>query len=279
MGIRHLRPTTNARRFSSVDDFSDVTMKKPFKSLLRKKKFSAGRNNQGRLTAPRKGGGHKKMLRIIDFLREKFDIPAKVETIEYDPNRSGRIARIVYADGERRYIPAPMGLNIGQTILSSQKKVEIRPGNRMPLEWIPTGEMVSVVELHPGSGGILARAAGRGIIILGIEGNYCHVKLPSGEERLILKQAAATIGQMSNPDHRLIRLGKAGRKRWLGLKPHVRGKAKNPVDHPHGGGEGHNPIGLKHPKTPSGKPAFGVLTRKKNRSSNRLILKHRHLHS
>lgn len=222
-----------------------------------------------------RGGGEKKYYRLVDFKRDKFDIPAKVEAIEYDPNRSSRIALIVYRDGERRYIIAPQDLKVGDEIVSSKGRVEIKIGNRMSLENIPVGFMVYNIELVPGQGGKIVRSAGARATTMAIEGKYAQLKLPSGEVRLLPRKCMATIGEVSNPDHRHIKLGKAGRSRHLGIRPSVRGKAMNPVDHPHGGGEGHNPIGLKRPKTPWGKPALGVKTRKKKKWSNKFIIKRR----
>lgn len=275
MSVRLLKPTTNARRSASVSDFSHVDAHRPAKRLTGVKKRSGGRNNQGRRTAGDRGGGHKRQMRQLDFVQNKFDILGKVVSIEYDPNRSGRIALVQYADGERRYILAPARLSVGQQVIASKQRQEIVPGNRLPLELIPPGEMVSSVELVPGRGGVLGRSAGRGIMLQGIEGKYAQLKLPSTEIRLVPKECMATIGEVSNPDHRLVRLGKAGRSRWLGRRPHVRGKAKNPVDHPHGGGEGNAPIGLKRPKTPTGKPALGPRTRRTSLVSAPLILQPR----
>lgn len=277
--IRLYKPTSNARRHASVDTRSDVTAQRPHASLTVFQKSSGGRNNQGRRTAGDRGGGHRRMLRLVDFKQDKYDVPGKVESIERDPNRTGRIALIRYADGERRYILAPDGLAVGQTVIASKKKQDIHPGVRLPLELIPVGELVCNVELVPGQGGVLGRSAGRAIVLQGVEGKYAQLKLPSTEVRLVPKEAMATIGGVSHSDHRLIRLGKAGRMRWLGRRPHVRGKAKNPVDHPHGGGEGHNPIGLKHPKTPTGKPALGHPTRRPHKMSDALIIKPRQRHS
>lgn len=274
MPIRRYKPTTAGRRISSVDRFSDVTKKQPQRSLTISKKSMAGRNVHGKITVRHRGGGAKRRIRLVDFQREKWDIPARVLSIEYDPNRGARLALLLYADGEKRYVLANHGLHVGSRIVSSRKKGDIQEGNRFPLESIPIGLVVHDVELTPGAGGQLVRGAGVGAQIVAIEGSYATIKLPSGEIRMVLKTCMATIGTVSNPDRRLIRWGKAGRMRHRGIRPTVRGKAMNPVDHPHGGGEGHNPIGLKHPKTPTGKPALGVKTRR-HKSSDRLIVQHR----
>ncbi|PIY78551.1 MAG: 50S ribosomal protein L2 [Parcubacteria group bacterium CG_4_10_14_0_8_um_filter_35_7] len=275
MGIKIYKPNTSGRRNASVDDFKDITKKEPEKLLIRIKKRTGGRNSQGRISVRHRGGGEKKYYRLVDFKRDKFDIPAKVEAIEYDPNRSSRIALVVYRDGERRYIIAPQDLKVGDEIVSSKGRVEIKIGNRMSLENIPVGFMVYNIELVPGQGGKIVRSAGARATTMAIEGKYAQLKLPSGEVKLLPRKCMATIGEVSNPDHRHIKLGKAGRSRHLGIRPSVRGKAMNPVDHPHGGGEGHNPIGLKKPKTPWGKPALGVKTRKKKKWSNKFIIKRR----
>ncbi len=259
----------------SLDDFSDITKSKPEKSLIVIKKRKSGRNSQGRITVRHRGGGAKRYIRIIDFKRDKFDVPAKVSSIEYDPNRGARIALLRYNDGEKRYIVAPIGLRVGNEVISSRKQVEIKIGNAMPIKYIPAGVAVYNIELEPGMGAKLARGAGNSAGVMGIEGKYAQIKMPSGEIRLIKKDCLCTVGQASNPDRRHIKIGKAGRKRYLGIRPTVRGTAMNPKDHPHGGGEGNQPIGLKHPKTPWGKPALGVKTRKKNRPSDKLIIKRR----
>lgn len=275
MPIKIYKPTSPARRHSSVDAFLDITKTEPEKSLIVIKKKKSGRNATGKITVRHQGGGAKKYLRIIDFRRDKFDQPAKVGAIEYDPNRGARIALVVYSDGEKRYILAPDGLKVGDEIISSQKKIDIKIGNASPLEYIPTGFNVHNVELVPGKGGQLARGAGVVVMLMAVEGKYAQLKMPSGEIRLVPKECLATVGQVSNPDRRLIRWGKAGRMRHRGIRPTVRGKAMNPVDHPHGGGEGNQPIGLKHPKTPWGKPALGFITRKSVKKSDKLILKRR----
>lgn len=275
MPIKRYKPTTPGRRKASVTGFRDITKKEPEKSLVKIKKRKGGRNSRGKITVRHKGGGAKRYYRIIDFKREKFDVPAKVLAIEYDPNRSARIALVQYPGGEKRYIIAPEGLKVGMEIMSSQKRIEIKTGNRLALEFIPIGMMIYNIELTPGKGGEIVRSAGSGATILAVEGGYAHLKLPSGEIRKVPKRALATVGQVSSVDHRTIRLGKAGRSRWLGIRPSVRGKAMNPVDHPHGGGEGRQPIGLKHPKTPWGKPALGARTRRKGKKSDTLIIKRR----
>ena len=274
MAIRKYKPTTPGRRISSVDSFSDITKKKPEKSLLKKRKQQAGRNSQGKITVRHRGGGAKRHVRVIDFKRTKFDVPATVASIEYDPGRGARIDLLQYADGDKKYMVAPIGLKVGDKVVSSQKKGEIKVGNRFPIENIPAGIGVYNIEIEPGKGGQMVRGAGTTAQIMAVEGKNATLKLPSGEVRMVPRSCMATIGQTSNPDRRLIRWGKAGRMRHRGIRPTVRGKAMNPVDHPHGGGEGSNPIGLKHPKTPTGKPALGVKTRRK-KSSDKLILQRR----
>ena len=274
MGIKKVKPTTPGRRQALFDDFSDVTKKTPEKKLVKSKKRSSGRNSQGKITVRHRGGGAKRNLREIDFKRNKFGVPAKVASIEYDPNRGARIALLNYRDGEKRYIIAPSKLKVGEEVVASQEQAEIKPGNAMPIRYVPAGVAVYNVELEPGKGGQLARGAGNMVYVMGVEKKYAQVKMPSGEVRLIKKDCLCTIGQVSNPDRRHIKLGSAGRKRFLGIRPTVRGTAMNPVDHPHGGGEGNQPIGLKYPKTPWGKPAMGVRTRRK-KASDKLILKRR----
>lgn len=239
------------------------------------KKNNAGRNNQGKITVFHQGGAAKRYIRIVDFKREKYDMPAKVLALEYDPGRGALIALVQYEDNEKRYILAPAGLKVGDTVISSLGKVRVAPGNRMTMSNIPVGEMIHDIELHPGTGGKIVRGAGMQATFLAIEGNFAQIKLPSSEIRMIPINCSATIGVISNAEHGLVRIGLAGRQRHLGIRPTVRGKAKNPVDHPHGGGEGNSPIGLKHPKTPWGKPALGVKTRRKNRASNKFILQRR----
>jgi large subunit ribosomal protein L2 len=274
MGIKKVKPTTPGRRQATFDDFSDITKSKPEKNLIVIKKKTGGRNAQGKITIRHRGGGAKRYIRQIDFKRDKFDIPAKVASIEYDPNRGARIALLNYKDGEKRYVVAPVGLAVGEEILSSKKQIEIKRGNAMPVKHIPAGVAIYNLEMEPGRGGRIARGAGNSISVMGVEGKYAQVRMPSGEIRLVNKECLCTIGQASNPDKQHIKLGSAGRKRHLGIRPTVRGKAMNPVDHPHGGGEGNQPIGLKHPKTPWGKPALGVRTRK-NRYSNKFIIRRR----
>ncbi len=274
MPIKQYRPVTKGRRFSSVQDCSDITRKAPEKSLIVARKEFAGRTG-GKITVRHKGGGEKQFVRIVDFRRGKFDIPARVDSLEYDPNRGARISLVIYRDGEKRYIITPDGLKVGDTIVSSQTEADIKIGNRLPLDKIPVGTMIHAVELVPGKGGQLGRGAGAFIQIMAVEGSSATLKLPSGEIRNVLKKCMATIGSVSNPDWHLVRWGKAGRMRHRGIRPTVRGKAMNPVDHPHGGGEGKHPIGMKYAKTKWGKHALGVKTRKKNRPSDRLILERR----
>lgn len=273
MGVKRYKPTTAGRRISSVDDFLDVTKSRPHRKLTIKKKQFAGRSN-GKITVRHRGGGARRRIRLVDFRCDKFDIPAKVSTIEYDPNRGARLALLQYADGEKRYVVAPAGLAVGAVVVSSQSRGEIQTGNRFPLEHIPVGMEVYNIELQPGKGGQIVRGAGVFAQLMAIEGAYATLRLPSSEVRMVPKECMATLGHVSNPDRRLIRWGKAGRTRHRGWRPTVRGKAMNPVDHPHGGGEGRNSIGLKQPKTPSGKPALGVKTRRK-RASARLIIQRR----
>ena len=273
MGIKVYKPTTAGRRKSSVQTFDDVTAKKPTKRLTKAKKQMAGRSG-GKIAVRHRGGGNRRHVRVIDWKADKFEIPANVQTIEYDPNRGARIALVAYADGEKRYILAPNGLEVGMTIMNSKKKGDPKPGNRFPLELIPEGMSIYNVELQPGRGGQIVRGAGTNATLLAVEGELATIKLPSGEVRMVAKTCMASIGNVSNPDWRLIRWGKAGRTRHRGIRPTVRGKAMNPVDHPHGGGEGRNSIGLKRPKTPTGKPALGVKTRKK-KPSDKFIIRRR----
>ncbi|MCL6548156.1 MAG: 50S ribosomal protein L2 [Alicyclobacillus sp.] len=274
MGIHKYRPTSPGRRFMSVSTFEEITTDKPEKSLLVPLRKRAGRNHQGRITVRHRGGGHKRMYRIIDFKRNKDGVPAKVATIEYDPNRSARIALLHYVDGEKRYIIAPLGLKVGDTVVSGPD-ADIRPGNALPLANIPVGTVIHNIELQPGRGGQLVRAAGAAAQLMAKEGKYAHVRLASGEVRLIRLECRATVGQVGNLDHENINIGKAGRSRWLGRRPSVRGVVMNPVDHPHGGGEGKAPIGRKSPVTPWGKPTLGKKTRKKNKQSNKYIIRQR----
>ena len=275
MPIKSFRPITFGRRGASVDSFEDVTKKAPEKSLLMPKTRISGRNSQGKITVRHRGGGAKRMVRVVDFMRNRYDIPAKVAAIEYDPGRGGRLALLTYLDGVKSYILAPANLKVGETVMSSQNKIENKNGNRMPLKHVPVGLMVHDVELYKGSGGKMVRGAGNGAQVMALEGDMAQLKLPSGEYRMVSQECAATIGIVSNPDHWLVRLGKAGRMRHKGFRPRVRGKVMNPVDHPHGGGEGKNPIGHKHPKTPWGKPALGVKTRKHKKQSSKFIVKRR----
>lgn len=274
MGIKQYKPTTPSRRHMTVSTFEEITKTKPEKSLTTKLVKRAGRNNQGRLTVRHQGGGHKRKYRIIDFKRNKDGVPGKVAAIEYDPNRSANIALIHYQDGEKRYILAPHGLKVG-SVVESGPDADIRVGNALPLRNIPTGTMIHNIELKPGRGGQLVRAAGASAVLLGKEKKYAIVRLTSGETRMILLDCRATIGQVGNLDHELITIGKAGRARWLGKRPTVRGSAMNPADHPHGGGEGKAPIGRKSPVTPWGKPTLGYKTRKKNKPSDKYILRRR----
>ena len=274
MGIKKVKPTTAGRRQATFDDFFDITKTKPEKNLIIIKKRMGGRNAQGKITIRHRGGGAKRYIRLVDFKRDKFDIPAKVASIEYDPNRGARIALLNYRDGAKRYIVARVDLVVGEEVLASKNQIEIKRGNAMPVKYIPAGVAVYNLELEPGQGGRIARGAGNSVSVMGVEGKYAQIKMPSGEIRLVSKECLCTIGQVSNPDKRHIKLGSAGRSRHLGIRPTVRGKAMNPVDHPHGGGEGNQPIGLKHPKTPWGKPALGVKTRK-HRYSDKFIIKRR----
>ena len=274
MGIRSFRPYTPGTRQATVSDFSDITKTKPEKSLTKYKHRAKGRNNRGVITSRRRGGGHKRLYRQIDFKRDKYNITAEVIAIEYDPNRNARIALVHYEDGEKRYILAPTGIKVGMTIVSgTDAPIEI--GNALPLSKIPLGETVHNVELRVGRGGQIVRAAGTAAKVMAKEGDYVTIGLPSKEVRIVRKECYATIGQVGNAEARNLKLGKAGRSRHLGKRPQVRGSAMNPVDHPHGGGEGRAPIGRSGPVTPWGKPALGVKTRKRNKPSNRLIVRRR----
>lgn len=273
MGIKKVKPTTPGQRFKSVNTFEELTNDKPLKKLVISKKRSSGRNNDGRITSQRRGGGHKNLYRIIDFKRDKLDITAKVESIEYDPNRSCNIALLCYKDGERRYILAPNGLRAGDTVLSGEN-TPIKVGNSMPLKNIPSGTFVHNIELKPKKGGQIARGAGTAAQIMAKEGKYVTLKMPSSEVRLVLGECYATIGEVGNIDHENISLGKAGRNRWLGRRPKVRGVAMNPIDHPMGGGEGKS-SGGRHPCTPWGKPTKGFKTRKKRNPNDKFIVKRR----
>jgi len=273
MALRKLKPTSPGRRFQTVSTFEEITRSTPEKSLTAGLPHKSGRNVYGRITSRRMGGGHKRRYRLIDFKRDKRGIPAKVAHIEYDPNRSARIALLHYADGEKRYILAPLGIKQGDTVQAGDN-VDIKPGNAMALIKIPVGTVIHNVEMHPGKGGQLCRAAGTYAQLVAKEGKYALLRLPSGEVRKILASCCATVGQVGNVDHENISLGKAGRSRWLGIRPKVRGVAMNPVDHPLGGGEGKS-SGGRHPVTPWGKPTKGYKTRDKKKSSSKLIIKRR----
>ncbi|MEK7647881.1 MAG: 50S ribosomal protein L2 [Patescibacteria group bacterium] len=275
MPIKKYNANNSGRRIASVDAYQDITKWEPEKKLIIIRKKHSGRTN-GTITVRHQGGGHKRYIRLVDFYQKRYDIPATVIAIEYDPNRNSRIALIEYtADKERAYIVAPDTLAVGATVISSQKAIDAKLGTRMPLEFIPVGTFLHNIELAPGTGAKVARSAGVQVQLMAIEGKFAHVKMPSGEVRLIPKEASASVGMVSNPDHRLVRLGKAGRSRHRGIRPSVRGKVMNPVDHPHGGGEGKNSIGLKAPKTPWGKKALGVKTRKPKKASDRFIVSRR----
>lgn len=274
MAVKKFKPTSPGRRQMTVADFTEITTDKPEKSLLVPLKKKAGRNNYGRITVRHQGGGHKRMYRIIDFKRDKDGIPAKVAEIEYDPNRSARIALLHYADGEKRYIIAPLGLKVGDAIESGEK-ADIKVGNALPLRNIPVGSIIHNVELKKGKGAQLVRSAGASAQLMAKDGDYGQVRLPSGEVRLVHLDCKATLGQVGNVEHENITIGKAGRSRWLGKRPTVRGVVMNPNDHPHGGGEGKSPIGRKSPVTPWGKPTLGYKTRKKNKPSDKYIIRRR----
>ncbi|OOE09583.1 50S ribosomal protein L2 [Fictibacillus arsenicus] len=274
MGIKKFKPTTNGRRNMSQLDFAEITTDQPEKSLLAPLSKKAGRNNQGKLTVRHQGGGHKRKYRIIDFKRNKDGILGRVATIEYDPNRTANIALIHYADGEKRYILAPKGIKVGQEIMSGTE-ADIKVGNALPLANIPVGSTIHNIELKPGKGGQLARSAGAEAQLLGKEERYALVRLGSGEVRMILLTCRATIGQVGNLEHELVNVGKAGRSRWKGIRPTVRGSVMNPNDHPHGGGEGRAPIGRKSPMSPWGKPTLGYKTRKKNSQTDKYIVRRR----
>ena len=274
MGIRKYKPTTNGRRNMTSSDFAEITTNKPEKSLLQPTKRKGGRNIQGKITVRHHGGGHKRQYRVIDFKRNKDGIPGRVATIEYDPNRSANIALIHYADGEKRYILAPKGVEVGTQIMSGPE-ADIKAGNALPLINIPMGSTIHNIELKPGGGGQLVRSAGASAQVLGKEGKYVTVRLQSGEVRMILATCRATIGAVGNEQHELINIGKAGRNRWKGNRPTVRGSVMNPNDHPHGGGEGRSPIGRKSPMSPWGKPTLGYKTRKKTNKSDKFIVRRR----
>ena len=273
MALKKFKPTTPSLRFMTVTDFSELTKKKPEKSLLDTLKKRGGRNNLGHVTARHRGGGHKRRYRIIDFLRRKHGIPARVGAIEYDPNRSSRIALLVYADGEKRYFLAPDGIKVGDSLMAGPA-ADVRDGNCMPLRGVPLGTAIHNLELVPGRGGQVARSAGAECQLMAKEGSFAHVKLPSGEVRMFHLDCYCTLGKVGNIDHENVMIGKAGRKRWLGKRPHTRGVAMNPVDHPMGGGEGRS-SGGRHPTTPWGKPTKGYKTRRRKKPSDRLIVRRR----
>ncbi|MBI2836342.1 MAG: 50S ribosomal protein L2 [Chloroflexi bacterium] len=273
MAVKVYRPTSPSRRGMTGSTFEEITKDKPERSLVLPMKKQAGRNNQGRITVRHRGGGSKQKLRQLDFKREKIGIPGTVKAIEYDPNRTARIALVYYADGEKRYILAPLGLGVNDTIMSGPE-AELKPGHTMPLRLIPSGTLVHNIEMEKGRGGQMVRSAGGAAQLMAKEGDYALLRLPSGEMRRVHIDCAATIGQVGNLDHQGVKLGKAGRSRWLGRRPAVRGSAMTPRDHPHGGGEGRTPIGLPGPKTPWGKPALGYRTRKE-KASDKLIVKRR----
>lgn len=272
MAVKSFKPTSPGKRFVTVADFKDITTDTPERSLVEPLKKNAGRNNKGRITVRHRGGGHKKLYRVIDFKRNKDGIPAKVATIEYDPNRTCRIALLNYADGEKRYILAPNGIKVGDKV-ESGPNADIKPGNALALKNIPVGTVIHNIELKPLKGGQLCRSAGASAQLMAKEGDYAHVRMPSGEVRLVHVNCKATIGQVGNLEHENITIGKAGRSRWLGKRPTVRGVVMNPVDHPHGGGEGRSPVG-RNPVTPWGKPALGARTRK-NKQTDKMIVKRR----
>lgn len=274
MGVKHLKPTSAGRRWQTVSDFSEITCTTPEKSLLEPLPKKAGRNNNGRITTRHQGGRVKRKYRRIDFKRNKDGVPAKVATIEYDPNRSARIALLHYVDGEKRYIIHPKGLKVGDIVVSGPD-ADIKPGNALPLANIPVGTLIHNVELQPGKGAAIARSAGTSIQLMGKEGNYAILRMPSSEMRRVLITCRATIGEVGNAEHSNIKIGKAGRKRWMGVRPTVRGTVMNPVDHPHGGGEGKNKSAGRHPVTPWGVPTKGHRTRNKKKASSRLIIRRR----
>ena len=274
MGIKKYNPTTPARRQMTVSTFEEITGKSEIRTLMSSVKKNAGRNSYGRITVRHHGGGNKRQYRVVDFKRNKDGIPAKVASVEYDPNRSANIALLVYADGEKRYILHPQGLKVGDTV-ESGKGSDIKPGNALPLSEIPVGTVIHNIEMKPGKGAQLVRSAGASAQLMAKEGVYASVRLGSGEVRMVPIGCKATIGSVGNADHENISLGKAGRKRWMGVRPHVRGVVMNPVDHPHGGGEGKSPVGMPSPVTPWGKPTLGYKTRKKSKASDKMIVRRR----
>lgn len=273
MPIKNYKPTSPGRRGMTVSTFERVTKSKPEKSLVRPLNKKAGRNARGVITVRHRGGGHKRKYRVIDFKRDKFDIPAKVSSIEYDPNRSSRIALLTYADGEKRYIIAPQGMRVGDNVMAG-RNAEIKVGHALPISQIPLGTQIHNVELYPGKGGQMVRSAGTSAQVLAKEGPYAHLRLPSGEVRLVSQECMATIGVVGNVEHNIVKLGKAGRNRWLGIRPSVRGTAMDPSSHPHGGGEGRSSVGMPGPKTPWGKPALGAKTRR-NKVTDKYIVRRR----
>jgi large subunit ribosomal protein L2 len=273
MAVKKYKPTTPGQRGMTGSTFEEITKTRPEKSLLKPLRKKGGRNMYGRVTVRHRGGGHQRHLRIVDFKRDKRDIPARVAAVEYDPNRSARLALLFYADGEKRYIVAPLDLKVNDVVMAGSK-AEVRPGNSLPIDNIPVGTMIHNIEMQPGRGGQMARAAGTAAQLLAKEGDYAQIRLPSSEVRLVRKECYATIGQVGNLDHGNINLGKAGRKRHLGIRPTVRGSAMSPRDHPHGGGEGRSPIGMPSPKSPWGKPTLGKKTRH-NKRTDKFILRRR----
>ncbi len=274
MGIKQFKPTTPSRRGMTVSTYEEITKKAPEKSLTTSLKKNAGRNSYGRITVRHQGGGSRRKYRIIDFKRRKVDVPAKVVSIEYDPNRTANIALLEYEDGDKAYILAPIGLEVGNTVMAGAN-ADIKPGNSLPISSIPVGTMIHCIELKPGKGAQMVRSAGNAAQLMAKEGKYAHVRLPSGEMRLVSVDCIASIGQIGNTEHENIKLGKAGKSRWLGKRPEVRGSVMNPNDHPHGGGEGKSPVGRPGPVTPWGKPALGYKTRNKKKASNKFITKRR----
>ncbi len=270
MAVKKYKPTSPSRRGMTGSSFEEITASRPERSLLAPLRKRAGRNRRGVITVRHRGGGHKRRYRLIDFRRDKLDIPARVQSIQYDPNRSARIALLVYADGEKRYIIAPLEVKVGDVLMSGPA-AEVRPGNALPIERIPLGTQIHNIELEPGRGAQLVRSAGTSAQLLAKEGKYAQVRLPSGEVRLIHRRCMATIGQVGNAEHGRINLGKAGRKRWIGFRPSVRGSAMTPRDHPHGGGEGKAPIGMPGPKSPWGKPTLGAKTRRRKRTDKMIV--------
>ena len=274
MGIKQYKPTSPGRRFQTVSDFAEITTSKPYKPLLEPLKKKGGRNNQGRLTMRHRGGGHKRMYRVIDFKRNHDGVPAKVATIEYDPNRSARIALLHYEDGKKAYILHPKGLKVGDTVISGPG-ADIKPGNAMPLSEIPVGTLIHAIEFQPGKGAAIARSAGTSVQLMGKEGKYAILRMPSTEMRRVLLTCRATVGEVGNAEHANIKIGKAGRSRWLGIRPTVRGTVMNPVDHPHGGGEGKNHTSGRASVSPWGMPSKGYKTRDRKKRSNNMIIRRR----